>query len=543
MNKLIASVIGSLLIVVLAVSPAESALYEIKGEQVNLSKYPRSSYSLSTVQQSQIDSKVKGKDVVEKVICTGVIMNSYSYSQKLLVRKRAKLACEYAKLVNPNVATWYQSKVTKASSMAGRVMINTKFVSRTSKPSVPSAPTPSVAPSPSAPATPAKPAVNNDMCKLQEVGRSDGLASAFPGLTYEFPKTGKVNVALVFLEWGDLKGTSADRSYWLEQASMFEDFYYMVSEGKLDIEIKPSTRWFNVGPTYVDYKMSQAQDGGDWRSKDIMQRNGNAFISASDPSYDFTGVDAIIFAIPTAKDVFETGPHAFGHNKQNPLRTNEGVIYDWISAGTWFIQHDAQPSWVYYAHEFGHSMGLIDFRDATKGDQREKYLNNPMGGYEIMDNQGGPTRTMTAWVRWLQGWLDDNQVTCIDSNTITNNTYRLDTLNDVGADNKAIVIKTSATTAIVVESRRWDAKFDVPVVNSKDGLIVYTVDATKGHSEGPLRLVSPRSISRYLNEPNTYPDWRTLDVVLYQGNSVTVDGVTITLDRLSSSGDIVRISK
>ena len=159
-----------------------------------------------------------------------------------------------------------------------------------------------------------------------------------------------------------------------------------------------------------------------------------------------------------------------------------------------------------------------------------------------MDNQGGPTRTMTAWVRWVQGWLNDSQVLCVDSTEITTNYYKINRLNKVGGATKAVVIKTSSTKAIVIESRRWDSKFDVPVVNSKDGVVIYTVDSTKGHSEGPLRLVSPRDITRYLSEPNTYPDWRTLDAVFYEGDSITVQGVTINVESLSSSGDIVKIS-
>ena len=389
--------------------------------------------------------------------------------------------------------------------------------------------------------------VDDGICKLRENSSprntyQNPLAASFPGVTYTIPHTGRVDIALVYLEWGDLRGTEADFEYYQHQASMFEDFYYMVSDGKLDINIHYVKKWFEVGPTYVDYKMSPAQDGGSYHSKDIMQKNGDAFIAASDAGTDFSGMDAIIFAIPRAKEVFETGPHAFGHNKQNGLRTQEGTIYDWISAGTWFIDNPGQPSWVFYVHEFGHSLGLIDFR-GSNDDMREKYLNNPMGGYEIMDNQGGPTRTMTAWVRWVQGWLNDSQVLCVDSTEITTNYYKINRLNKVGGATKAVVIKTSSTKAIVIESRRWDSKFDVPVVNSKDGVVIYTVDSTKGHAEGPLRLVSPRDITRYLSEPNTYPDWRTLDAIFYEGNFITIDGVTIKVEELSASGDIVSVSR
>jgi hypothetical protein len=166
-----------------------------------------------------------------------------------------------------------------------------------------------------------------------------------------------------------------------------------------------------------------------------------------------------------------------------------------------------------------------------------------MHGFEIMDNQGGPIRTIVSWLRWLQGWLTDDQITCIDGGAVKDELYKVTQLNKINGTVEALVIKTSATTALVVESRRWDSRFDVPVVHSKDGVIIYTVDSTLGNHEGPLKLLSPRDITKYLKETTTYPDWRTLDAVFYEGDSITVDGLTIKLERMDSAGDIIRVSR
>lgn len=40
-----------------------------------------------------------------------------------MVRLRAKAACDYALELNPELSTWYQSKVTKAPNFAGRVLM------------------------------------------------------------------------------------------------------------------------------------------------------------------------------------------------------------------------------------------------------------------------------------------------------------------------------------------------------------------------------------------------------------------------------------
>jgi len=116
-------------------------------------------------------------------------------------------------------------------------------------------------------------------------------------------------------------------------------------------------------------------------------------------------------------------------------------------------------------------------------------------------------------------------------------------LNTVGAADKALVIKIDSTTALVVESRRWDKKFDVPIKHSRDGLIVYRVDATLGHEEGPLRLISPRDITQYLKEDRTYPDWRCLDVFLYPGDTVSAYGLTIESLGIVDGSDVVRVTR
>jgi hypothetical protein len=47
-------------------------------------------------------------------------------SVNIMVRKRAKAACEYAKQLNPSLSTWYQNKPTQARSYAGKVLLTVK---------------------------------------------------------------------------------------------------------------------------------------------------------------------------------------------------------------------------------------------------------------------------------------------------------------------------------------------------------------------------------------------------------------------------------
>jgi hypothetical protein len=102
-------------------SPAE---YEVF--QASLASYRGSATALTTQQKLQIKRAVDSNPSAEKFICTGIRFESAPLSENILVRKRAKAACDYAKQLNPGLSTWFQNKPTKARSYAGKVLLTVK---------------------------------------------------------------------------------------------------------------------------------------------------------------------------------------------------------------------------------------------------------------------------------------------------------------------------------------------------------------------------------------------------------------------------------
>ena len=78
---------------------------------------------LSDIQKAEIEAVVKENPKAKKFICTGIRLAGTSDRMNLVVRKRAKEACDYAKELNPKLSTWYQSKTTTARSYNGRVLL------------------------------------------------------------------------------------------------------------------------------------------------------------------------------------------------------------------------------------------------------------------------------------------------------------------------------------------------------------------------------------------------------------------------------------
>ena len=388
---------------------------------------------------------------------------------------------------------------------------------------------------------------DDEICKLQEMSiprtqDPSSVASSFPptgskSLTLE----GTITVKLVFIEWDDLRGTDDDYDYNKWSAELFGDFYEVMSEGKLDMRLTVEADWISVGSSWKDDVIPAGMEGGSWQSREYLQPFIDKVVAAVDPLTDFSGVDVILFGTPSAETVVDS-LHVFSHSGVF-ARTQEGTIVDMFSLGRRIYDHrESQPGWAQYAHEFGHSLGMPDLRDWTQGQfDVPMYIISPMFGHEIMDNQNAGSRSISGWLKWVQGWLNDDQVTCIDGQAPFREFHQLDWANLLDGQNELVTIKVSDTKLVAIESTRWDSTFDLKTRNKTDGVIVYTIDSTLGHQEGPLRLVSPRDISEYLSDPHIWPDWRVLDVIVGEGESLEVEGVRITNVKSTSTSDVVLI--
>jgi len=522
--------------------PAQAAT-EYLVNQKTLASFTASATGLTTLQKSQVKAAVEANPNAEKFICTGIRYVSQPMSENIKVRKRAKAACDYAKQLNPALSTWFQNKPTNARSYAGKVLltIKTADISGVSN----------------------RVTLDSSICKIEENsrarkigdpvpnflgeadirGRYKGNATAFPFAPTALPIMGGIDVALIYVDWADNPGNKIDYDYYQEQVKFFDDFYWMASENKLDMKVQTSDKWFRIDGSYEDFTLTFEEEAqrGEAPKKQVFY---DAAVAASDPEFDFTDIEIVFFAFPRGKSVvFHGGPHEFNFDWNGYLKTEERDIYDTTAPGDWFLNSVGdEPPWVNYVHEVGHMLGIP--HQANEDNQREDrlWLQNPINGYEIMANQGGATRTMSSWLRWLAGWLDDEQVACTTKATIEDEFYELTPINNVSGEKESLVIKLSDTKALVVESRRFDTYFDRPSPNNKNGLLVYTVDATKGSAQGNQALLSPRDITKYLVEPM----WRTsseLDAMFFQGDSVVFEGIKIEAYSIGKNSDVVRVTK
>jgi M6 family metalloprotease-like protein len=382
-------------------------------------------------------------------------------------------------------------------------------------------------------------------------GRYSGNATAFPFSPTVLPVTGELNVAMVLVDWADFVGTDDDYEFYELNAQLLSDFYWMASEGKLKVNVEISETWFRIPGSYTNFAMTVEEEGQSYDQRPKKQVLYDAVVAASDADTDYSDIQVVIPAWPRGKTISEQGPHEFNFNWNAVMNTDEKEIYDIAGAGNWFLNHTefSKGPWIYYAHEMGHMLGIPhqaneeqEFKDGTYERDESWWASNPINGFDIMGNQDGAIKTLSAWLRWLPGWLDDDQVTCIAEDSIVDEYFALNPINELNGENEALIIKLSETMVLVVESRRWDERFDRPIIHSRDGLVVYTVDATKASAQGSQTILSPRDITSWV-EVGHWRHSEELDGNFCQGDAVDVSNIRIENVSSREGVDFVRVTK
>ena len=125
-GRKIVAIVSAVLLATAFATPAQSAGVKYSVYQKTLATFSETATTLTSQQRAQVKAAVDANPTAEKFICTGIRYYSQPMSINIMVRKRAKAACEYAKQLNPELSTWFQNKPTQAKSYAGKVLLTLK---------------------------------------------------------------------------------------------------------------------------------------------------------------------------------------------------------------------------------------------------------------------------------------------------------------------------------------------------------------------------------------------------------------------------------
>ncbi len=173
------------------------------------------------------------------------------------------------------------------------------------------------------------------------------------------------------------------------------------------------------------------------------------------------------------------------------------------------------PSWKVFAHEYGHLLGMYDYYIPGIGTTGKS-----PGPFDFMGNTSGSANTFFGFQRWVQGWIEDNDVIC-DYTTNSSATHTLTPLNQ-NSGKKLFVHPIDGSLALVVEFRT-ESEFDA--LKGNDGLLVYLIDMKVASLKGPVSIqpseqdlvINPRDdVEKYSRAPlSSGQSVKVKDLVIY----------------------------
>jgi M6 family metalloprotease-like protein len=158
------------------------------------------------------------------------------------------------------------------------------------------------------------------------------------------------------------------------------------------------------------------------------------------------------------------------------------------------------------AHELGHTLFGLEDLYLFQGSSGA----NPAGPWDMMSSS---SREFFGWSKFLNGWLDNQQVRCL-SNQI-NTVHYLESLELASEKPKLIVLNLQVGVTIGVEVRQSNN-------SSSRGVLVYKVDSRINHGEGPI------TAEREL---------------LYEGKSLVIDGWRVSALEEGAEGVLIKVEK
>ncbi|MFD0568334.1 peptidase M6 [Kitasatospora gansuensis] len=272
----------------------------------------------------------------------------------------------------------------------------------------------------------------------------------------------------LFVDFADAPADGPTATYGTQLAPA-ADWMWKASYGRTWLAVTPLNRWLRMPQQSASYGF---QRGISFEQHEVYVRDA---VAAAEPYADFTQYDMVWIVPPKSASAISFTP-TYVYDPTTAGVTADGTRIKWaVTFG--------QDMWYWGPriadHETGHTFGLPDLYAFT-GTEQHTYV----GGWDVMGKVGGPAPQYVGWEGWKLGWIDDTQVACLPGPGWTN--VDLNAVEYVGGT-KIAVIRTSATTAYVAESRR--AAYADPNPCST-GVLIYKVDTSVQTGYGPIRVVN-----------------------------------------------------
>lgn len=256
-------------------------------------------------------------------------------------------------------------------------------------------------------------------------------------------------------------------------------------------------------------------------------------IRAADDRTDFSAYDIVyLVADPDAPGVDSDATKVV--NFDRPLRADGTDIKRVV---TLFEEHP--PDRNVLAHETGHVFDLADLYHRPvdgKGD-----WDTFVGDWDVMGSQFGLAPDLFGWHKWKLGWLDREQVVCVQGGAdLTLEPMAEVPVSGASLGTRLAVVRTGEDSALAIEARSATGN---DRSTCTEGVLVYRVRNATPSGGGPVEVLDTHPESDACWDRSVYPP--LADAPLREGERYSVPGERVRIevaDRTRSGAWTVRIT-
>ncbi|MEV0783403.1 M6 family metalloprotease domain-containing protein [Streptomyces sp. NPDC050423] len=336
-----------------------------------------------------------------------------------------------------------------------------------------------------------------------------------------------LDAVMVFLSFPDARPVTTPAELTSDYFPATTRFFQRASYGKFTLRPHPQKQWIQMPRPSVWYGIKR-----DW-SNDRRSAYLHDAIDAADPEVDFSKYDIVyLVADPDAPGVDSDATKVV--NFDRPLHADGTDIRRVVTV---FEQHP--PDHNVLAHETGHVFDLPDLYHRPsdgKGDW-DTYV----GDWDVMGSQFGLSPDLFGWHKWKLGWLDDRQVTCIQSDrVVTLESMAAVPVPGASIGTRLAVIRTGEGSAVAIEARSATGN---DRSTCSEGVLLYRIRNETPSGGGPVDVIDTHPGTDACWDRSVYAP--LADAPLRVGETFSVPGGHTTIevaDRTPSGAWTVRIT-
>jgi M6 family metalloprotease-like protein len=285
--------------------------------------------------------------------------------------------------------------------------------------------------------------VSSDRCKLPD-RRDASLINTPRSLGFPLNQTGslatgRVNLVLVAADFPNFQGTAPEIAMLGEQVKKFNEWLAFQSNGKLTANWQFPSKFIRLPRNAADY-------GVVGFTPSTHTAIVSDIVTGADSDVNFSAVDEMFVYMPDSLTLSEPGKNPFdGILSQfggTNVTTSEGVIKHVKGSGTVSKQerYGTRPTlWALWAHDLLHTIGVEG--------------HNPVESFTL-ESEDYLNHVVSAWNQWLLGWMNTDQIACLDKAAVNGMEVDLVPLQNADPGFRTAIVPLTDTRALVVESHR-----------------------------------------------------------------------------------------